>query len=397
MHTERYDFDTAVDRTHDGSGKWIRRTEQQKAVGAVPMSVADMELRCPPVVIDAVTRAAEHGVYGYTAADEPYRDAVCEWMRTRHGWSVEPEWIVPENGIVPALCAAVRAFTEPDDQVLIQSPGYHPFTMAAELNGRVPLYSPLELGEDDLYRMNFDDLRQKAADPRTKMMFLCSPHNPVGRIWAAEELRRVADICRENDVLVVADEIHFDLEMHGKHIVFTQAAPEMLERCIICTAPSKTFNLAGLQLANMIIAGEGLREAYCRRLNADGYNEPSYFGYHATIAAYRGGAPWLDALIAYVRANFDFLGAWLAQNLPKIRLLPAQGTYLAWTDCRALGLDQPALETFFARDALIILSAGTAFDPGGEGFMRWNLAAPRGVLEGALERLLVAARRRGFV
>lgn len=397
MHTERFDFDTAIDRSQDGSEKWARRTEEQMAAGVVPMSVADMEFCCAPVVIEAVKRAAEHGLYGYTTADAPYREAVCEWMRTRHGWAVEPEWIVPENGIVPALCAAVRAFSEPGDQVLIQSPGYRPFTMASELNGRVPLYSPLVLGEDGLYRMDMEDLRRKAADPRTKMMFLCSPHNPGGRIWTAEELRHVADICRGNDVMVIADEIHFDLEIHGKHIGFTQAAPEMLKRCVVCTAPSKTFNLAGLQLANMIIADEALREAYVRRLNADGYNEPSYFGYHATIAAYREGGPWLDALIAYVRANFDFLGAWFAQNLPKIRLLPVQGTYLAWTDCRALGLDQPALKAFFENDALLNLSCGTAFDPGGEGFMRWNLAVPRSVLEGALHRLAEAAKRRGFI
>lgn len=396
MHTERYDFDTLIRRDEDGSAKWSRRTDAEKAAGIVPMSVADMEFGCAPEIVRAVQEAAAHGLYGYTDAEPRYYDAVCGWMQRRHGWQVNPEWIVPENGVVPAMCVAVRAFTEPGDAVLLQSPGYGPFTMAVEINQRVPVYSPLVLGEDGIYRMDLEDLRRKAQSPLVKMMFLCSPHNPVGRIWTPEELRAVADICRDNDVIVVSDEIHFDLELHGKHTVFTQAAPDMADRCVICTAPSKTFNLAGMQLANMVIPGKALRDAFVQRMNADGYSNASYFGYHATIAAYTEAEPWLDALLDYVRANFDFFGQWLASNLPMVKLLPVQGTYLAWTDWRALGLSPEALSAFLREDAMLVINDGTVFGEGGAGFARFNLALPRAELQKALDRLLQAAQAKGF-
>lgn len=396
MPTEAYDFDTLRDRSRTGSAKWARRTEAEKAAGIVPMSVADMEFLCAPEIVAAVEAAARDGVYGYTDADERYMQAVSGWMRARHGWTVEPGWIVPVYGVVPAMCVAVRAFCSPGEGVLVQSPGYYPFTMAIEMNGCTPVYSPLVLEEDGLYRMDLADLEAKAARPDVRMMFLCSPHNPVGRIWTREELRAVADICARHDVLVFSDEIHFDLALDGGHTVFSEAAPEMAQRCIIATAPSKTFNLAGMQQANMIIPGEAVRERFVSRLSADGYSNVSYFGYHATIAAYTRGAPWLDALLDYVRGNFALLGQWLAENLPMVKLLPVQGTYLAWTDWRALGLDGAALESFVRGEAMLCLSEGTMFGAGGEGFMRLNLALPRAELEKALSRLLAAAKAQGF-
>lgn len=397
MHTERYDFDTLTDRSDFGSAKWARRTDAEKAANIVPMSIADMEFRSPPEVLAAVARAAEHGIYGYTDQDERYLQAVMGWMARRHGWEVAPEWIIPENGVVPALCVAVRAFSEPGDGVLLQSPGYYPFTMAVEMNGRLPVYSPLLLGEDGRYRMDLADLRKKAADPRVKVMFLCSPHNPVGRVWTPEELRAVAAICRETGVVLVSDEIHFDIILQGKHTVLCQAAPEIAEQCVILTAPSKTFNLAGLQLANVIIPGKAVREKYAARLLADGYSNASYFGYHATIAAYNEGEAWLEALLVYLRENFAFFGDWLAAHLPMVKLLPTEGTYLAWTDWRALGMDNPALERFVRDDAMLFLDEGTMFGAGGEGFMRFNLALPRHALQAALDRLLAAAKARGIV
>lgn len=394
---ERFDFDTLLDRSNAGSAKWQRRTDAEKAANIVPMSIADMEFLCAPKLVEAVQEAARFGNYGYTDADERYYAAVAGWMERRHGWHVEREWIVPENGVVPALCVAVRAFTELGDPVLIQSPGYYPFSMAVEMNGRVPLYSPLVLGDDDLYHMDFDDLRKKASDPRVKLMILCSPHNPVGRIWTAEELRTVADICLEHGVVVVSDEIHFDLALYGKHTVFCEAAPQIRDQCIICTAPSKTFNLAGMQLSNMIIPGKALREKYVARMNADGYSNASYFGYHATIAAYNKCEPWLEALLEYLRGNVAFFGRWLAENMPMVRLLPLQGTYLAWTDWRALGMTDEELERFVRGDAMLFLDEGTMFGSGGEGFMRFNLALPRAELQKALDRLLVAAKAKGIV
>lgn len=391
-----FDFDTLTDRSRDGTAKWARRTEAEKAAGIVPLTVADMEFKCAPAVVEAVTAAARQGLYGYTDADDAYYNAVIGWMDRRHGWPVEQDWIVPENGVVPALSVAVRALTEPGDQVLIQTPGYPPFSSAAASNGRVAVHSSLLLGEDGFYRMDLEDFRRKAADPRTKLFILCSPHNPVGRVWTVEELQAVAAICLAHDVLVVSDEIHFDLILQGTHTVFCQAVPEMLDRCVICTAPSKTFNVAGLQQANTIIPNAALRERFRARMNADGYGNVSKFGYNAVIAAYNESEAWLDTALPYIRANFAHLNAWLAQYMPQVRLLPAQGTYLAWTDWRALGLAQEALERFLREEAMLIANGGTQFGPEGEGFMRLNLALPRAALSRVLERLLMAAKARGF-
>ncbi len=391
-----FDFDTLTSRDDTGCAKWARRTPEEKAAGIVPMSIADMEFRCAPCVVDAMCRAAEHGIYGYTDADDRYNTAVQGWMARRHGWAIEKEWIVPESGVVPALSVAVRAFTEPGDAVIIQPPGYGPFVNSVLDNGREAIYNPLVMGEDGLYRMDLADLRSKASNPRAKVLLLCSPHNPVGRIWTPEELRQVADICRENDLLIVSDEIHFDLELHGRHTVLPLAAPDFADRCVILTAASKTFNLAGLKLANTIIQNPALREKYAKRQRSDGQGNVSYFGYHATIAAYDEGAPWLDALHDYVRGNFDLLGVWLSEHLPTVKLLPVQGTYLAWTDWRALGLSMDALRAFVRGEAMLFLGEGTQFGQGGEGFMRLNLALPRPVLAQALDRLLVAIRKRGM-
>lgn len=397
MHTEPFDFDTLIDRSQMGCAKWNRRTPEETAMGVVPMSIADMEFRCPPCVIDAVTRAAQTGVYGYTDADDPYYEAVAGWMLRRHGWQVERDWIVPENGVVPAMCVAVRAFTAPGDRVLLQSPGYSPFRMAVELNGREVAVNRLLLGEDGLYRMDLQDLEAKLTDPRVTMMFLCSPHNPVGRIWTVEELRAVAGLCAKHGVSLVSDEIHFDLELYGKHTALIQAAPEIADRCAILTAPSKTFNVAGLQLANMIIPNAAMRSRYKARMNADGYSNVSLFGYHATIAAYTQGDAWLDALLAYLHGNFKFLKSWLTENMPRIRLLPVQGTYLAWTDWRSLRMTGAELDAFARGEAKLVLNEGSVFGDGGEGFMRMNLALPRKELEKALARLKEAAARRGIL
>ncbi|MCL1965068.1 MAG: pyridoxal phosphate-dependent aminotransferase [Firmicutes bacterium] len=391
-----FDFDTPIDRNNMGCAKWDRRTDAEKAANVVPMSIADMEFRGPPCVTEVMERAARHGAFGYTDPDGAYYDAVAGWMRGRHGWETRHAWIVPQNGVVPAMCVAVRAFTEPGERVIIQSPGYYPFREAVLANGREPVFNPLTRGEDDVYHMDLDGLRRQAADPRAKMMFLCSPHNPVGRIWTREELGAVADICGEHHVLVVSDEIHFDLELYGKHIVFAQAAPQMADQCVILTAPGKSFNLAGLQISNAIIPNETLRARLRERVHADGYSNIAYFGYHATLAAYTKGEPWLDAMLAYVRQNFSFLKNWLQDNLPAIRLLPVQGTYLAWTDWRGLGMADAELARFARGEAMLILGQGKAFGQEGEGFMRLNLALPRAELERALERLGKAAKARGF-
>lgn len=396
MHTEAFDFTTLPDRNNIGCAKWNRRTEDEMDAGIVPMTIADMEFRCAPCIVDAVKKAAEHGVYGYTDPDDAYYAAVSHWMEKRHGWKIQPEWILPQNGVVPALCVAVRAFTEPGDSVLVQSPGYFPFRMAVEENGRTLVESVLTM-DGTGYHMDLEDLRRKAADPRAKLLLLCSPHNPVGRIWSPDTLRAVADICRENDVIVISDEIHFDLELYGKHTVFCQAAPEMEDRCVILTSTSKTFNVAGMQLANTIIPGDALRARFEQRMLADGTSNISYFGYHVTLAAYTQGEPWLDALLETIRGNFAYLGGWLQEYLPAVRLLPVQGTYLAWTDWRALGLDGGELDKLLRGDAMLLLNNGRFFGQGGEGFMRWNLALPKQELEKALNRLLIVIKNQKII
>lgn len=396
---DRFDFDTLHDRTAIASAKWARRTAAEKAAGVVPMSVADMEFICAPAIVDAVTKAAQFGLYGYTDADDAYREAVCGWMRRRHGWAVQPQWIVPQGGVVPAMTVAVRAYTKRGDGVLMQAPGYYPFRLAIAQNGRIPVESPLRRGADGRYRMDLDDLREKAARPDVTMMFLCNPHNPVGRVWSGDEIRAVADICRENGVLLVSDEIHGDLILGGRHLPLPVAVPEMAEHCIVLTAPSKTFNLAGLQAANAIIAGDGLRTAFADRALADGQANISYFGYHATVRAYTDPSceAWLAALLAYVRGNIAYLTDWFAQNLPAVTVVAPEGTYLVWTDWRALGLDDPALERFVRGEAMLFLGEGTMFGSGGEGYMRFNLALPRAALEKAMDGLKNAARARGFI
>lgn len=396
MHTDSFDFETLRDREAAASAKWVRRTDAEKAAGIVPMSVADMEFLCAPALMRAVEKAAAFGLYGYTDPDARYRKAVADWMRRRHGFQVDSDWIVPQGGVVPSVSVAVRAFTEPGDGILLCSPAYYPFEMMIEMNGRVTVRSLLVLGDDDLYRMDFDDLREKAARPDVKMMILCSPHNPVGRIWTRDELRTLAGICLENDVLLLSDEIHCDLELYGKHTVLLDAAPEIADHAVLLTAPSKTFNIAGLQAANTIIPSAALREKQDARRLADGASNVSYFGYHAAIAAYNECEPWLDALLPYLRGNFEYFGRWFEENLPQVRMLPVEGTYLAWTDWRKLGMDDPALERFVRGDAMLVLDEGTMFGPGGEGFMRFNLALPRAELERAMDRLKRAAALRGI-
>jgi cystathionine beta-lyase len=382
-----FDFTTLRDREGTAASKWSALTAEDKALGVVPLTVADMELLTPPCIMQAMEAAARHGIYGYTYPDAEYREAVQGWMQARHDFTIEPDWIIPVSSVAAAMSVAVRAFTQPGEKILLQTPSYPPFQTATIENGRHSVESPLVLGADGRYRMDFDDLRQKASDPAVKMMFLCSPHNPVGRIWTVDELRQVAEICTQNDVLIVSDEIHFDLELHGRHTVLLNAVPELRENCAILTSISKTFNTAGLHVSNTIIPGEALRKAFQQRLNADGGGGLPFFGRQAVIAAYREGAPWLDALLSHVRGNFALLGDWFRENMPLVRVIPIEGTYLAWTDWRALGLAADVLERKLREEAHVLFNNGRFFGEEGAGFFRINLAVPQGVLVKELERL----------
>ena len=402
----QYNFDVEHSRAGTGSVKWEFLPQGDEYVYGdhadpkhgdqriLPLWVADMDFRAPQAVIDALQARAAHGIFGYTAVTPAYRAAVVAWMARRHNWSIRPEWLVPAPGIVTALYVLVRAFTAPGDKVLIQRPVYHPFTFAVEENGREVVSNSLRL-ENGRYRMDFDDLARKTADPAVKLAILCNPHNPVGRVWTAEELRRLGEICLQNDVLVIADEIHHDLIYRGCVFTpFTALGDDFAARAITCTAPSKTFNLAGLKSSNVIIADPALRGRFELALRHSGVWGMNCFGPAATEAAYTHGAPWLEAVMAYVEENYRFMEAYLAEHLPQLRPLRPEGTYLVWLDCRALGLDEAARRELLLGEARVFIEEGEIFGPEGAGFERLNLACPRAILAEALARIrrVVTAR-----
>ncbi len=387
----KYDFTSKIDRSNTGAFKYDFMPEPLRGSGIVPMTVADMEFSAPPEVNEAIAKAAYHGCYGYTGPDKPYMDAIRHWQKTRHGWDVSDDWYVVTNGIVQALGIAVRAFTEPTDSVLIMTPVYHPFYGAVKDNGRDLVTSKL-IDNNGHYEIDFEDLEAKAMLPSVKLMILCSPHNPIGRVWTYDELKRISDICLKNGVLVVSDEIHNDLIMPGNtHTVFA-SIPGAEDNCVVCTAISKTFNLAGLSCSNIFIPNPILKEKFAKQAHTDGCGCVPYIARFATIAAYNEGGEWLDELLNVVNSNFELLYGFIGERLPEFRVTRAEGTYLAWIDMRSLGLDHNSLNEFLISKARISDNDGEMFGTAGDGFRRWNLALPKAELEAALIRLEKAVR-----
>ncbi len=383
-------FDRLPDRTGTGAYKWEARTEAEKQNGIVAMSVADMELPAPECVQEEIRRMTECGVYGYTSMDERYVLALQSWMRSRHGWEVKKEEIVPIHGVVPAIAMCVQAYTQVSDGVIIQPPVYPPFRSVVNANGRRVIENPL-IYENGRYRMDYEDLAKKASDPRAKLLILCSPHNPVGRVWEKEELEKLHSICAENGVIVVSDEIHFDLVKGAEHTVYAKVDPD----AVVMTAPSKTFNVPGLSLSNMVIANEERREAMKNTISACGGSGVPYFGRAALCAAYEKGAEWLDEVLDYIQGNCDALEAFLAEHFPQVKLVSREGTYLLWADCTALGIPEEELLRFLREEAGWIVQGGSGFGEQGRGFVRINAALPRPELEKAMKRLLEAVEKRG--
>jgi len=394
-----FDFDQIIDRRGRGSIKWEFRSEngvsrQWDATDpdrgedqVLPLWVADMDFRCPEPVVEALAERARHGVYGYTGKTPSYTDAVINWMQHRHGWTVDPDWILTVPGVVPTLNMAVRSFIGAGDKVLIQPPVYHPFYKSIANNGGEIVTNPLIL-RDGSYDMDFEDLEKKAADPAVKMAILCSPHNPVGRVWSEAELRRFGEICMRHDVIVVADEIHGDLIMPGIHFTpYDTLGEEFTQSAIICTAASKTFNLAGLHCSNIMIADPAKREAMAATMRATGMGGMNPFSLLATEVAYREAEDWLDAALVYIAGNAARVEEVFAERTPEIKVSPLQGTYLQWFDCRALGLGKDGLEDLMLNKARIYLDEGYIFGPEGEGFERINLACPRAIIDKTLDRI----------
>jgi cystathionine beta-lyase len=351
------------------------------------MWVADMDFPCPQPVVEALVERARHGIYGYTAKTATYDQAVIDWMERRHGWTIAPEWICLTPGVVPALNLLVRAFVAPGENVLIQPPVYHPFFHAIQNNDAGLVSNPL-IYENGRYRMDYADLEEKARDPELKMVILCSPHNPVGRVWTEEELVRFGEIFLENDLLVVSDEIHGDLIYQGYTFTpFAGISQEFARNTVVCTAASKTFNLAGLHMSNIVIPNDALRSRFQKTLKATGLGWAGTFGVVAIEAAYNHGDEWLEQVLDYIEGNLRFLEGYVARHIPRISVVEPQGTYLAWLDCRRLGLDKRGLGGFMFDEARVYMNEGYVFGPEGEGFMRMNLACPRAILVEALERI----------
>ncbi len=399
-------FDEELDRRGTNSLKWefvqseadLERWERtDRFLGkdrVLPMWVADMDFRCPEPVIQAVIARAQQGVYGYTMPGSDFYAAVVNWMRQRHGWEIDPDWICLTSGVVTALNMLVRAFTSAGDRVLIQPPVYYPFFSAIQNNGAEVLSSGL-IYAGGRYQMDFADLEAKAKDPRVKMAILCSPHNPVGRVWSKEELTRFGEICLKNNVLVVSDEIHGDLIFRGNVFTpFAKISRDFAEHSITCTAPSKTFNLAGLKTSAIIIPDEGLRTAFHNVLRNSGLAlAGSTFGVVAFKAAYEQGEPWLEQTLDYLQGNLEYLETYIGQRIPEIEVVRPEGTYLVWLDCRKLGLDKAELKRLMREQARVYLDEGDIFGPEGEGFERINIACPRSILAEALDR--ISQSRRG--
>lgn len=379
-------FDKLIDRRRTGSVKWDFNQRIFGREDVLPLWVADMDFQAPQAVVEALLKRAEHGIFGYSDGMDGYYDSLTAWLKKRHGWEIQREWIAFSPGIVFALYELVRSLTKAGDKVLLQSPVYPPFFKAIRENGREVVNSPLKV-ENGRYVMDFEDLEEKFAGG-VKMMLLCSPHNPVGRVWQGEELERLGQLCLAYGVLLVADEIHGDLIFEGhRHIPFASLSPEFERQSIVCTAPSKTFNLAGLQTSNLIIPNPEYRQAFVQSRNLTGIHSPNVFGMTALEAAYRHGEEWLNQLMPYLEGNAEFLLTSLARELPQVKGIRPEGTYLVWLDFRELGLEPKELEEFLVHKAGVGLNQGYQFGPGGEGFARFNIGCCRSLVAEGFQRI----------
>lgn len=378
----KYDFDEIIPRRHTNSYKWDGATDSD----VLPLWVADMDFRTAPAITEALKQRVEHGIFGYTRVPDEYYGAVTAWFKRRHGWDIRREWMIYTSGVVPAISAIIKALTGPGDKVLVQTPVYNCFFSSIRNNGCEVASSPL-VYEDRTYRMDLEDLERKASDEKTKVMLLCNPHNPAGRVWTREELTAVGEICIRHGVTVVSDEIHCELVYSGhRHIPFASISDDFLRHSVTCVSPSKAFNIAGLQIANIIAPDESMRRRIDKAININEVCDVNPFGVIATMAAYNEGEEWLGQLLDYLWQNYLFLVEFCRTQLPDFPVARLEGTYLAWMDCRALGIGSEKLEQLLVGEAKLWLNAGTMYGAEGEGFMRWNLACPRSVLEQALVR-----------
>jgi cystathionine beta-lyase len=384
------DFDLVIRRNGTGSYKYEGRNAVFGREDVIPLWVADMDFAVPAAVRRALTERAAHPVYGYTIHPGSLYESLMQWLRTRHGWEVQREWIVFCPGVVPSLHAAIMALCPEGGGVVVQPPVYPPFLSAPATNGRKLLLNPLKFAAGR-YRFDLDDLERCAAEG-ARLLILCSPHNPVGRVWQEQELRDLLAVCRRHDITVVSDEIHADLVYHGSQHVPLARLAQNSDDIVSAVAPSKTFNIPGLGLSALIVPDAAKRAAIGRAFDTLHVSTTNPFSIVAFEAAYMEGAPWLDELLTYLARTRDFAREFIRQQLPKISLVDTEGTYLLWLDCRAMGLNDKQLKQFFVQDAGVGLSPGIQFGEQGSGFMRMNIGAPRAVISEALQRIARAIK-----
>ena len=381
-----FDFDKIVDRKNTNCLKYDFMNEFHKPEDVMSLWVADMDFESPKEVREALIRAAEHGLYGYTDTKSDYYEAVADWFENGFAWRPEEKWMIKVPGVVFGISTAIRGLTEPGDAILIQTPVYYPFARSIERNGRKVVRNSL-CYKDGKYVIDFNDFENKIRENNVRLFIMCSPHNPVGRVWTREELIHMGEICQAYGVVIVSDEIHCDFTYSGhEHTVYASLGEKFADHSVICTAPSKTFNLAGLQISNIFISNPELRKRFIIALNRTGYMSPNMMGIYAAQAAYRYGRPWLDALKAYLAENLSLVRDFVREELPGVRLVEPEGTYLIWLDCRELGYSDDELNNKVLNDAKLWLDGGSMFGEEGKGFQRINIACPKSVLKDALIR-----------
>ena len=378
----KYDFDKITPRRGTNSYKW----DSAKDADVLPMWVADMDFQTAPCITEALTKRVAHGIFGYTKVPEEYYEAVMSWFSRRHGWKIERDWFIYTSGVVPAISAVIKALAKPGDKILTLTPVYNCFFSSIR-NNDCELNSCALKYEDNTFSIDFDDLERRAADPKTSLLLLCNPHNPSGRVWTKEELLHIGNICLKHDVVVVADEIHCELVHPGfKYTPFASVSEEFQRRCVTCVSPSKAFNIAGLQIANIIVEDEDMRRRIDKAININEVCDVNPFGVIATIEAYNNGEEWLKQLLAYIHDNYLFFKDYCEKHFPQFPVAPLEGTYLAWMDCRCLGMTSDQIEEQLMKETKLWLNAGSMYGSEGEGFMRWNLACPRQFIEEGLKR-----------
>lgn len=382
----KYDFDSVIDRRNTGSLKWDVKTNE------LPMWVADMDFQTAPCIREAIAKRLEHGVFGYSIIPDGWAESYQKWWKTRHHLDIDTDWLVFCTGVVPAISTCVRKLTYPAEKVLIQTPVYNMFFNSIVNNGRFIVESPL-VYENGEYHIDFTDLEDKLSDPQTSLMVLCNPHNPIGKIWSREELAKIGELCKKHGVNVISDEIHCDITApNAEYVPFAAVSDVCRDISVTCIAPTKCFNIAGLQTAAVVVPNPQLRHKVWRALNTDEVAEPNAFAIYATIAAFNDGGEWLDELREYLFENKRIVSVFLSERVPEIKAVPSEATYLCWLDCSALGCDSETIAHFIREKTGLFLTAGVEYGKSGDSFLRFNAACPRVTLMDGLERLEKAVK-----